>query len=69
MKKLPIKYSRAEKNPPATICKKTVSGRHIWAGEIIDYTMISKDESKPNCMFKCVACGLYDDITKWIENE
>jgi len=46
-------------------CKMTVSGKHIWGSEIIDYTMISSVELKPNCMLKCKACGLYNDKGKW----
>ena len=43
-------------------CPKTISGKHIWGSEILDYTVVRKDELQPNCILKCKACGLYDDI-------
>ena len=45
-------------------CPKTLSGKHIWGSEILDYTIMSSGELRPNCILKCRACGLYDDINK-----
>ncbi len=43
-------------------CPKTMSGNHIWGSEVLDYTIISRDELQPNCILKCKACGLYNDV-------
>lgn len=43
-------------------CLKTMSGKHIWGSEILDYTMVAVDELSANCILKCKACGLYDDV-------
>jgi len=47
-------------------CPKTVSGKHIWGSEIVDYNLGHdwkiEDVLIPNCILKCKACGLYDDI-------
>ena len=44
-------------------CPKTISGKHIWGSEVIDYSA-GKDYMIPNCLLKCKACGLYDDVNK-----
>jgi len=43
------------------ICKKTLSGKHIWQSENV---WLKYTDNKTAVMSRCVACGIVNDLRK-----